>query len=521
MQNGKFALRIPFFCGYTNIREKAKKMVEYFCHGGSVANIVRLIEGQIPEVNTLRDFADDVALRLEKSGSVAGYIDAKSHAVIMLVEGVTKEKLQECVNQTGCKMQVSERTNGKFHLVVTPKSDYSPIPCRESARRLSHQHAIFYEEAKRNGKEHRRAVPCPACHSEKTKVTEEQVRCLTCDYQGKRLAESYKRCPACGLLENSKAAHCSSCRQNMCETLTATAVGSSVAQTGKATGIFPGACPHCGGTVIGVGDMFKCLSCSENIAPDKLRDVADSNSTDNQDQEQKEYTLVPEAEDKPNEIDQDDPGKIDPDTNTPGNPKLLNENEFVVLVKNDYQKAYQQLIGEGYLAVAAALKILRKHRHGWRESSMADGEPDGEFMVVTDNEEIAHKIHDTLLSHGIDAEIATPEELEKEEKMGYPGYHSPSATFDYENPGGVAPAQESAPLVQSDAFSFVEHLQQVLTVEDVNAELLKNGHGPISRQQLELTRHLYGKRADLAEIMHRTGISEKALNIIIGEPVVG
>jgi hypothetical protein len=538
-----------------SFRKKVNAMVEYYHLGGHIENIFNFLEGDKLAIRSIRDVGDWIASRAIESGVKIkkGYIDQNSNSVVLVVEHCHKAMLQECANYIGKEVKVHE---GKENTILIFRckekaegflsEDVAKLSTEKlSTERLANEYGLSFQHVrdlqnvKCQGTKHFEGV-CPNCDSEAVRIKKRVFECRSCGYKARMtngMVETYKKslhCSECGKI--TKSSNCPNCGQKILEVVTSTAMVAPMGYSGnsqldQAKGVIPGSCPKCGGTVAGVGDAYRCLTCGENIQVSELSDESKSYTLKPgkhqkvyHTKEGKEFTITQDLLSR-DPLSQEFPNSDPPEEIQPGDikdevPAPLVLNEYAVFVR-DSDKAqanasnvYQMMLDSGLLSPGSI--VLNQTPQGWVE---ADGSSSGQFLISVPDETTAQRIYDSLSSQGYSVEMGNAQETPlKKEKMAYPGYSQPGSTFDYSNFGTQVPKAQESSLPKKSNLSMKEFLQNsLLSLNTINEGLTKQGMPSITQNQLNLIAHLHSKRSPIKEMAHKTGLSIKVLEEIIGK----
>ena len=201
----------------------AESMVLYYMEGGSVDNILNILEGNEASVGSVRDYADDICLKLEDGGVslVESNVDVDSQQLEIVLDRPSQEMLQECVNRIGKDVGVSQRGDRvtltvQYDGEMTSSIGSAPQKMVEgvrrslrvgnkpisnklaesiarnaksmSAHRLAATFGISYADAvavkglheSRNSKKEVRWIPCSNCSSVMDLTESKTHRCRSC-----------------------------------------------------------------------------------------------------------------------------------------------------------------------------------------------------------------------------------------------------------------------------------------------------------------------------------------------------
>ena len=484
--------------------EKAKAMVEYYSHGGSIDNILQLIEGKAVQVSSIRDLADSIGMKLERAEipyvKVITNIQEQKVAIIFSRE-TPKETLQEATNRIGFPVD-AKQTKKSWILKVDYAGQAIKTESQSSNKELKKVEQLFAQHSlphTTNLLEHtiakaktmdserlanetglpfnlaqsirkalkledsKRAITCSNCKGFMESVKENEFRCVSClkieSFSAQQvykaiIAENKKLCEMCGspkikLVEGKtklvETEDCQNCGHTVKqEALTQADISPGTAGTNpNHDKIVVAGCPDCNGSLLDVGDSYRCLACKTSKMKDEIN-KSDIPSVESLKLEPANFTESSKRwklqSGLPLIVEMSYEGDYESDDEqTPDYSKEIGEmGDYAVHVSGQNAKeAYEMLKSSGKLETAY---VMKKEMGGAWAKMEQDDEPADEFMVSVPEMKAAQDIHHSLTSQeypSLSVEMAGPDDDEM-------GMEDSGNMFASDEPEGEKPPEESA-----------------------------------------------------------------------------
>lgn len=394
----------------SDYRKIAKNLLEYYAESGSLDNILSLLENKTFEILTPRDLLDHVSLLLESSNLKIKetFLDSDTQKIQISLVEAKKEELQKVTNRLGfsVKCQVSQ---GVTTIFIETKNLKFTTPNETNPKKLATQFGTSYKKSL--GLLESKGIKTPTKQPTKTcrmccsvmLESNDTHKCKSCGYEdtNPKLVEHRCDCYYCGgtLKENV----CTDCKWVYKKEIVETVVAANTApgvMTQTQSSVHPGACP-CGGSVLFIGDGFRCLTCDKTLTKNDLGDFVQDKK---ESKESTNFVLSPMVEStvffrqNRQAIIFEDQVASAPDQN------------YLLVVKDQEKlsEAYEYMLSQGYIGTSP---IYQQTEQGWQPF---DGVPTSSFVLACETSELANQIHNDLMTQGYDSEVASRIEAKRE-----------------------------------------------------------------------------------------------------------